>query len=145
MLDTILPDFTITPERGQLQFFASVIGEPDPVYSSFDAARKAGYPDIPVPPTFLFSLELKRPEPYRILEVIGADLSQALHGEQAFTFHRQSFAGEELAFAPRITDYYEKRGGAMKFIVRSTDVTNSSGELVAELVNTLILRTGVSA
>lgn len=139
-----LPAFTITPERGQLQFFASVIGETDPVYHRVDAARAAGLPDLPVPPTFLFSLELKRPEPYRVLSAIGADLSQALHGEQTFVFHRQSFAGEELAFAPRVTDYYEKKGGAMKFIVRSTDVTTTDGEAVAELVNTLILLSGES-
>ena len=44
--------------RGRLRFFAKAIGETDPVYTDDAAARDAGYPDLPAPPTFLFAAEL---------------------------------------------------------------------------------------
>ncbi|WGY00394.1 MaoC family dehydratase N-terminal domain-containing protein [Nocardioides sp. QY071] len=144
VLATVLPSFTITPERGQLVFFAEVTGDRDPLHVDLQAARAAGLPDLLVPPTFLFSLELKRPEPYRVLEAVGAELSQALHGEQRFTYHRPVHAGEELELAPRIVDYYEKKDGAMRFVVRRTEVRRD-GDLVAELENILILRAGRAA
>jgi hypothetical protein len=53
-----LPAATFDIERGRLAFFARAIGETDPVYLDPDAARAAGHPDIPAPPTFLFSGEL---------------------------------------------------------------------------------------
>ncbi|MPY78402.1 MAG: hypothetical protein GEV04_07875, partial [Actinophytocola sp.] len=46
-------------ERGRLRFFAKAIGQKDPIYSDVDAARRAGHPDLPVPPTFFFSMELE--------------------------------------------------------------------------------------
>lgn len=139
VLATELPEFSIAAERAQLQFFASVIGELDPIYFDPAAAVAAGHRDLLVPPTFLFSLELKRPEPYRVLDVIGATLSQALHGEQSFVYHDLVYAGDVLRFMPKVVDYYVKKDGALQFIVRRTTVTRA-GDLVAELENTLILR-----
>ncbi|WP_405904132.1 MaoC family dehydratase N-terminal domain-containing protein [Streptomyces sp. NBC_00656] len=134
-----LPAFTTLAERGRLRFFAQVLGEEDPVYRDLDAARAAGHPDLPLPPTFLFSLELERPDPYGVLDELGVDMRQILHGEEEFTYHRVACAGQELYFAPRITDYYEKKGGALKFLVRTTTVTHQ-GALVAELTNTCVIR-----
>lgn len=144
VLATTLPAFTIAAERGQLAFFAAVVGDTDPLHIDVEAAVAAGHPDVVVPPTFLFSLELRRPEPYRMLEVIGADLSEALHGEQSFVYHKSVHAGDVLDFEPKIVDYFEKKDGAMRFIVRRTAVRRRGG-LVAELENTLILRSGRAA
>jgi len=134
-----LPSFTAVAERGQLKFFAKATGQDDPVYSELTIARQAGYADLPVPPTFLFSLELGRPDPYRILNDLEIDMRQVLHGEQGFTYHRVAVAGEQLHFAPRMVDYYEKRDGALRFLVRETEVT-SDGEPVAQLRNVIVVR-----
>lgn len=53
-----LPPSVLPIERSRLQFFAKAIGETDPVYTDAAAARDAGYPDLPAPPTFLFAAEL---------------------------------------------------------------------------------------
>lgn len=139
LVATELTPFSIVVERSQLQFFAEAIGEQGEVYVDVDRARAMGYPDLLVPPTFLFSLELKRPDPYVALRVAGARLSQILHAEQSFEYHQLAFAGDELHFAPRITDYYEKKGGALGFLTRTTSVSRR-GELVAELVNLAAIR-----
>lgn len=134
-----LPSFTAVAERGQLRFFAKATGQDSPIYSDLTSAQSAGYADLPIPPTFLFSLELGRPDPYRILRDLEIDIRQVLHGEQGFTYHRVAVAGEELHFAPRMVDYYEKRNGALRFLVRETAVT-SGGALVAQLRNVIVAR-----
>jgi hypothetical protein len=55
--------FTTQVERGRLRFFAKAISETDPVYTDEAAARAAGHPALPVPPTFFFCLEMDRPDP----------------------------------------------------------------------------------
>ena len=50
---------TMTIERGRLRLFAKAIGETDPVYTDVEAAKAAGYPDLPAPPTFIFGIELE--------------------------------------------------------------------------------------
>lgn len=139
VIGRVLPAFTAVAERGRIAFFARVIGETDPVYRDVKAARAAGYADIPLPPTFLFSLELERPDPHGLLAELGIDLREVLHGEQEFRYLRTACAGQDLRFEPRITDYYEKKGGALRFLVRETEVS-ADGEPVALLANTLIAR-----
>lgn len=134
-----LPGLTTIVDRIGLRSFATAIGESDPVYSDVAAARADGYPDVLVPPTYLFSLEFQRPDPYRVLRMLGADLQQALHGEQRFTYHTLAFAGDELTFRPYIGDYYEKKNGALRFIVRDTTVTRGD-TVIAELRNVLVVR-----
>jgi hypothetical protein len=133
------PAVTVRVERGRLRFFAQAIGETDARYLDVDAARAAGDPDLPVPPTFLFGLRLDAPEPFRWLADLGVDMRYVLHGAQRFDYHRMAYAGDELVFAPRITDVYAKRGGALEFIVRSIDVTRD-GEPIATLTETIVVR-----
>jgi hypothetical protein len=139
LVATELMPFSIVVERSQLQFFAAAIGEHGDAYVDVGRAQAMGYPDLVVPPTFLFSLELKRPDPYAALRAAGAQLSQILHAEQSFEYEQLAFAGDELHFAPRITDYYEKKGGALAFLNRTTTVSRH-GEPVAELVNLAAIR-----
>jgi acyl dehydratase len=125
--------FTVGVEASRLRFFAKATGQTDPVYSDPEAALAAGYPGLPVPPTFLFCLEMDAPNPAAIRQALGLDLGRILHGEQGFTYHRMVFAGERLTFCQRIDDIYDKKGGALEFIVRKTDVIDAREERVAEL------------
>ena len=54
--------FTAVAEAGKLKLFCKAIGEEDPIYQSEEAAKKAGYPKIPVSPTFLQALTNDDPE-----------------------------------------------------------------------------------
>ena len=134
-----LPGFRVTPEAGQLRFFAKAIGETDPVYFDLAAARDAGHPNLPLPPTFLFSLEFEQPSTAWRQE-LGIDPSRILHGEQQFSYHRMAYAGEQLQYESRIADIYDKKNGALEFIVRETRVTNQAGEHVADLRSIIVQR-----
>ena len=127
------PPFTVAVEGSRLRFFAKATGQTDPVYTDDAAARAAGHPALPVPPTYLFCLEMETPNTAGMRETLGIDFSRVLHGEQGFTFHRMAHAGDKLTFSQRIVDIYDKKGGALEFIVRHTDVNNARGERVAEL------------
>jgi len=128
-----LPPFQVTVEPGRLRFFAKATGQADPVYTDEAAAKAAGHPGLPVPPTFLFCLEMEAPNPAAIRELLGMDYRKLLHGEQGFTYHAPAYAGDTLTFSQRIADIYDKKNGALEFVVRQTRVANQQGELVAEL------------
>ncbi|MFE4956054.1 MaoC family dehydratase N-terminal domain-containing protein [Streptomyces sp. NPDC056653] len=134
-----LPGFSVVVERDPLRFFARSIGDLRPVCHDVAAARAAGHPDLVVPPTYLFSLEMRRPEPYRALDLLSAELRCALHAGETFTYHRQCFAGDRLDFDLSITDYTEKRGGRLGLLQRKATVTRL-GETVAELTNVLAIQ-----
>ena len=128
-----MPPYSATVEKGRLRFFAKATGQTDPVYTDEAAARAAGHPDLPVPPTFLFCLEMESPDPGKLRNLLGLDYRRLLHGEQGFTYHRMAHAGDVLTFEQRIEDIYDKKGGALDFVVRKTRVTNQRGEHVADL------------
>lgn len=136
-----LASFSVTAEAGQLRFFAKAIGETNPIYVNEQAARDAGHPALPLPPTFLFSLEFNIPSnSWR--EEMGIVPSRILHGEESFKYHRMAYAGDTLHFSMRIADVYDKKGGALEFVVRETRVTNQRGEHVADLRSVLVQRNG---
>jgi acyl dehydratase len=134
------PAETLLVTRSRLRAFARATGQTDPRYTDVDAAKQAGYRDLPVPPTFLFSIELEAPDPFRELADLGVDLRTVLHGEQEFSYHRMAYAGDELTARSRFTDMYEKKGGALQFLVRETAVTDQDGVLVATLRRTTVIR-----
>ena len=134
-----LPTFKTIAEAGQLRFFAKAIGETDPVYADEAAARDAGHPGLPLPPTFLFSLEFQAP-PSGWRDELGIVQSRILHGEQSFSYHRMAYAGDTLQFETRIADIYAKKGGALSFVVRETRVSNQRDEHVADLRSVLVHR-----
>ena len=137
-----LEPFSVPVEAGRLRFFAKATGQVDPVYSDPAAARAAGHRDLPVPPTFLFCLEMDGPNPAAIRELLGMDYRRLLHGEQQFSYHAMAHAGDVLTFEQRIADIYDKKGGALEFVVRLTRVTNQHGALVAELRAVTVMRNG---
>jgi acyl dehydratase len=137
---TQLPATTLTVDAGRLRFFAKAIGETNPLYTDVEAAKAAGYADLPVPPTFLFSIELENPDQFRWVVDQGIDPRFVLHGEQSFTYHSIAHAGDTLTATPRIVDVYSKKGGALEFIVKNTTVTRADGSAVADLETVIVVR-----
>ncbi|MEM5344557.1 MaoC family dehydratase N-terminal domain-containing protein [Paraburkholderia azotifigens] len=134
-----LPVFKATADAWRLRFFAKAIGETNAVYFDEAAAHDAGHPAPPLPPTFLFSLEFEQPSTNWRAD-LGIVPERILHGEQSFTYHRMAHAGDVLQFESRISGIYEKKGGALTFIVRDTRVTNQHGQHVADLRSVIVQR-----
>jgi acyl dehydratase len=135
---------TVEVEKGFLKFFARATGETDPIYFDEDAARAAGHPAIPAPPTYLFSLTIgapaKRGDVLDPVNGVGADMRRILHGEQKFANHQPIYAGDRLTLTTTTSDIYSKKGGALDFVVQDTQAINSTGVLCAEMTVVTVIR-----
>jgi acyl dehydratase len=128
---------TLEVERGHIRRFAEAIGDPNPIYVDEAAARAAGHPTIPAPPTFATAL---RPNDAR--EGIDIDWRRLLHGEQEYRFERPLHAGDRLVLVQRIKDIFEKAGraGTMDFIVMETTAHDPDGKLIYTALSTAVIK-----
>jgi acyl dehydratase len=110
------------------------------VYLDLAAAKAAGYPDLPAPPTFMFAAELDSGANDQLLKDLDIPLTKLLHGEQSFRYFKPVCAGETVNVQSTITDIYEKKGGKLEFVVKDSRVTNQKAELVAEMRTVLVVR-----
>ncbi|TWO71305.1 MaoC family dehydratase [Caenimonas sedimenti] len=129
-------------EKGRIAFFAKVIGLTDPIHTDEAAAKAAGYRGIVAPPTFIFGAPGDSGETMKLIETLEIDLGKVLHGEQRFDFHAPVCAGDTLRFQSKVSDIYDKKGGALEFVVNGTKVTNQLGEHVADLHSVIVVRHG---
>lgn len=136
---TATAPITAVLDRSQLRLFAKATGQSDPVWTDLAVAQVQGLPDLPVPPTFLFGIELQQPEPFGWLTSFGVDMKAVLHGSQSFVHHAGVFAGDEVTATSSITGVTVKKGGALTFVERRTDISRGP-ELVAQLTSTIVVR-----
>jgi acyl dehydratase len=133
-------------EAGFLQFFAKATGETNPIYFDEAAARAAGHPTIPVPPSYFFSLHMSRPakrgDIFDPENGLGVDMMTILHGEQGFTYHALAYAGDRLTITTTTEDIYAKKGGALEFVVQTTRFEKGDGTLCAEARQLAVVRNG---
>jgi len=140
MIDTSLIGHVIGPrqidfEFGPLKLFCKAIGETNPLYTDLAAAMAAGHRSLLAPPTYLFALKTAVIFPTEWISLVGmdADLGKLFHAEQGFTYHAPAYAGDRLTFVERLSDIYDKKGGALTFMVTETAVTNQDGHSIATL------------
>jgi acyl dehydratase len=117
-----------------------VIGATDPIYFDTTAAKAAGYRDVVAPPTFIFGAESDSGVLMTLLDTLKIDLREVLHGEQRFDYHAPVCAGDTLRFQTRVADIYDKKGGALEFVVNDTKVTNQLGEHVSDMHSVIVVR-----
>lgn len=135
-----LPASEMALDRSRLRFFAKAIGETAPHYSDVAAAQAAGYADLPAPPTFLFGAELDSGTTYQLLDLLEVPVAKLLHGEQSFTYHQCACAGDTVTVQSVIEDIYDKKNGALEFVVKTARATNQRNELVADMRSVLVVR-----
>lgn len=130
-------------EPGRLRYFFETLGEGNSVYRDVAGAKAAGYNGIPIPPTYLFCLEmLDNENPFEFLTALDIDLGKVLHGEQSFTYHAPVVIGDALTFQSSVASVADKKGGAMTLIVVETAITNQDGVHVADTARTIVVRNG---
>jgi acyl dehydratase len=128
---------TIEIEKGHIARFAEAVGDPNPIYQDETAARSAGHPRIPAPPTFATALRA-----HDVREGLNIDWSRILHGEQEFRYERPLYAGDVLTLTQVLRDVYEKSGksGVMDFLVLDTEAHDAAGTLVYTARSVVVVR-----
>lgn len=131
---------TFDVEKGRLKFFAKATGQNDPVYSDDEAAKAAGYRSIPAPPTIGFCLEMESNSLWDNIAAMGVPVGKILHGTQTFKYHKPICAGDRVTFETKVSNIFDKKGGALEFIVENSTGKNQDDELVVELERVIVVR-----
>ncbi len=134
------PPFTVELEKRWVRSFAEAIGDTDPVYFDESAAAAAGYRSLPAPPTFPFAMIMDRNQSFMILDELGIDKRRAMHAEQSFAYHADLCAGDVITGLQKVIDVYDKKNGALEFLVTETRLQNQRGEHVCDLRTTVVVR-----
>ncbi len=129
---------TIVVEPGQLKLFAKAIQETNPIYFDEAAAKQAGHPNILAPLTFGNCLKLLAPSTRLTYESLGIDFKNLLHGEEAFEYFSPIYAGDCLTLTTEVTDVYDKKAGALQFMVMVTEIHRGDA-LVQRISGTLVM------
>jgi acyl dehydratase len=127
-------------EAGRLRAFFNTLKETNPVYRDPEQAAAAGYAGVPIPPTYLFCLEMMDAEnSFEFLDIFNVEIGRVLHGEQRFAYHLPVVVGDRLTFDSVVTDVVDKKNGAMTLITVTTAVTNQRAERVADTTRTVVI------
>ncbi len=132
--------FSATVEAGKVRLFCKAIGEEDPIYADEAAAKKAGFSKIPVPPTFLQAIANDNPDRGGLLQLLKVDIGLILHGEQHYDYFAPVHVGDTITCQQKVTDMYDKKGGALWFVVSETSMKDQSGKPVAKATSITVVR-----
>lgn len=132
--------FTAVAEAGKVKLFCKAIGEENPIYVDEAAAKAAGYKAVPVPPTFLQALTNDDPEKGGLLRLLNVDIGLILHGEQHYEYLAPVFVGDRITCQQKVTDIYDKKGGALWFVVSETEMKDQAGQPVAKARSITVVR-----
>jgi acyl dehydratase len=129
LIGRVLATPHIRVEASKIGEFARAVHAPEPAYRSKEAARDAGFDDIPAPPTFTVTSAHASPNDV-FFDQLDLDLGRVLHGSSSWTYHRPVVAGDDLLGEIRVANVYTKpgrQGGEMTFVEIETTFTDPSG------------------
>lgn len=145
------PAYTMVVEKAKIAEFAAAVALKDsntainPIYYDKEAAKKAGYQGIPVPPTFMTSFFFLTDGLAEIIKTLDIDLGKLLHSEEEYEYFGQIYAGDILTRKMKVVDMYErgKRDRPGRFVhvtVLETEIINQHGEIVAKVRSIMMER-----
>jgi len=143
-LDPSLVGHETSPETGvirreDIRQFADAVGDTNPIYRDPEAAKLAGYRDVPAMPTFVTRFRVPFAE-----AGLDPQRSQVLHGEQEYVYTRPLVAGDTLTVRHRIATMREAGRGTMTIMTIEALGDAPDGERVVTGRSTLIVREGAS-
>jgi len=141
------PVYTFTVEKEKIIEFAIAVSQKEnkeqinPIYYDEEAAKKAGYQGIPVPPTFLTSSFFWTGGGLiGTANILGIDLSRLLHREEEYEYFSSIYAGDVITRKMKVVDMLKKGTGkkSVEVTVLEAELINQRGELVLKSLSRLI-------
>jgi acyl dehydratase len=134
------PPFSSIIEAGRVRLFCQAIGETALIHVDARAARQAGYRNIVAPLTFPAAVAMDNPDPRRIIDLMEVDIAWILHGEEHYDCLRPICVGDEITTSLKIIDVYDKKNGALEFVLTELDMRNQFEERVCKIRRLFIVR-----
>ncbi|MGE3497747.1 MAG: MaoC family dehydratase N-terminal domain-containing protein [Candidatus Binatia bacterium] len=133
--------YTLEVTTTSVRAFARGVGYRDPVYFDIEAARRAGYPNLPAPPTYLGTpifipgqSDERFSWPVAARLRIDHGLKGLLDGGTETEYFEQIFAGDTLTAVSRLAALDVRSSPTLgKMLLMTTEVrfSNQDGKLVA--------------
>ena len=133
------PAYTFTVEKDKITEFAVAVSQKEnkeqinPIYYDEEAAKKAGYQGIPIPPTFPTNTFFWTGGGLMAtIKTLGIDLSKLLHREEEYEYFGIIYAGDVITRKMKVVDMLKKgkRDRIVEITVLETELINQRGELV---------------
>ncbi len=135
------PPFVYEVGKEKIREYAHAVGEENPVYFDREAARGAGFRDIPCPPMFVVVYSSGSVMPGIFDPEVGINFAMMVHGGQEFVWGEPVCSGDVITTETSVKEISEK--GGMGFYVFESVSLNQDGAEVARGTWTNIVR-GVS-
>jgi hypothetical protein len=128
-----LPSRQVVVDADRVRRFTEAIGE-----------QAAGTAIASVPPTFLKVIEGEGNSSREIVTALGVDLRRVMHVEQEFEYGVPLRGGDCVSVDRVVTDIYDRKDGALEFIVIDSTIHNSSGVFVGSSRQTILVRNSLA-
>ena len=143
------PAYTFRVEKDRIAEFAIAVSQKEnkeqinPIYYDEEAAKKAGYQGIPIPPTFPTSTFFWTGGGLMgTVKILGIDLNRLLHREEEYEYFGSIYAGDVITRKMKVIDMLKKGTGnkSVEVTVLETELINQRGELVLKSQTRLLER-----
>ncbi len=114
--------------KEKIREYAQAVGEDNPVYFDREAARAAGFRDVPAPPMFAVVYAFGSVGPAVVDPDVGVNLAMMVHGGQEFVWGEPVCSGDVISTVTTVKDISEK--GGMGFYVFESVSKNQEGQEV---------------
>lgn len=138
------PPFTYKVEQGKIRELAQALGDRNLIYQSREAARVAGYPDIPVPLTgptlYTFWVNAQFAE---YLAGFGIDTLHMFHREETYEYFSPVYAGDVLTGIVNVVDVNSQKmmdGSSVHIVTLEITYTNQQDQRVVSARSVFIAR-----
>jgi len=141
------PAYTFTVEKDKIIEFAIAVSQKESkeqinsIYYDEDAAKKAGYQGIPIPPTFpTCSFFWTGGGLMGTVKTLGIDLSRLLDREEEYEYFGSIYAGDVITRKMKVIDMFTKGKGkrTIDVTILESELINQRGELIIKYRSTLM-------
>jgi acyl dehydratase len=132
------PATTYQVGREKIREYANALGIDNPVHQDVEAARAAGFRDVPAPPMFAVVYSSPALAPAILDPEVEMNFAAMVHGGQEFAWDEPACSGDEITTSTKCLSIEERDGKG--FYVFETNSVNQDGAQVARGTWTLIVR-----
>ena len=123
------PPYEYEVGKEKIREYAHAVGEDNPVYFDREAARAAGFRDVPAPPMFAVVYSAPAVAPAIFDPEVGMNFALMVHGGQEFVWGPPVVAGDEITTQATVKDISEKDGKGF-YVFESVSVNQDGQEVL---------------
>jgi len=132
------PPFAYEVGKEKIREYALAVGEDNSVYFDRDAAKAAGFRDVPAPPMFAVVYAAGAMGPAILDPEVGINFALMVHGGQEFVWGEPVCSGDTITTVVECKEIFEKDGKG--FYAFESVSTNQDGQEVVRGTWTNIVR-----